>query len=373
MTFNWLDLLLLLGCIQSIILSLLLWQKKDNNRGAVNHLLALLAVSGLILFVRATFLPVMVKFIAELLVLADVVLFLFGPLLYFFTTHLLRCPPLSKKQYLAHYLPAIVHIFCISPLIGLRLTGVYEGISQIQLQWLFLILEGAGIISFGIYLFWSIQLLQRYSKAYLQTYDNGEIPYFLKIVFATLFLKWMFWILGMISLYTSIDLFYARGSYMIFWLFTSFFIYLITYYLLRYPSLLHLPTLTAIKSPLKPRTDSTSIAHQKNRLHEHMLKQKPFISPELSLEELAAQTQINKHQLSRLINQGFDKNFFDFINQYRILFFIKAFEQFPSRKKSFLQIAYQSGFNSKSTFNRAFRKEMGCSPSEYFKNKSTTS
>ena len=66
-------------------------------------------------------------------------------------------------------------------------------------------------------------------------------------------------------------------------------------------------------------------------------------------------------------NEGFDKNFYDFVNSYRVEAFKSQIEQNKHEHKTLLALAYEVGFNSKSSFNRSFNKLVGMSPSKYLK------
>lgn len=94
-----------------------------------------------------------------------------------------------------------------------------------------------------------------------------------------------------------------------------------------------------------------------------MESQKPYLEPNLSLQELAERLEIPLHHLSQIINQFEDQNFNDFVNKYRVEEFINNAVQHPHY--SFLAVAFDSGFNSKSTFNAVFRKHKGATPSEF--------
>jgi AraC-like DNA-binding protein len=72
------------------------------------------------------------------------------------------------------------------------------------------------------------------------------------------------------------------------------------------------------------------------------------------------------HVLSRVINDGFGKNFFDFINTYRIEEFKRRADDPHYKNFTLLGIAYEVGFNSKSAFNRSFKKITGQTPREHF-------
>jgi len=102
-------------------------------------------------------------------------------------------------------------------------------------------------------------------------------------------------------------------------------------------------------------------------LREHMKKTKPFTEPKLSLYDLASQMSVNTHYLSTVLNKVVGKNFYEFVNDYRISevknrIHKKEFETF-----TILTIALESGFNSKSSFNRIFKNGTGQTPSEFIR------
>jgi AraC-like DNA-binding protein len=103
----------------------------------------------------------------------------------------------------------------------------------------------------------------------------------------------------------------------------------------------------------------------KEKLSYLMLSEKLFLDDTLSLPKLADKIQISSHNLSYVLNEGFNENFFQFVNRYRIeeaktLLLSPKYQQL-----SMIGIAYESGFSSKTTFNTTFKKVTGISPSEY--------
>ena len=94
---------------------------------------------------------------------------------------------------------------------------------------------------------------------------------------------------------------------------------------------------------------------------------KPYLNPELRLSELAQHFNLNISHLSTLINLCFNQNFNDLINAYRIETFMQKINEGQLQNFTLTSIAYDSGFNSKTTFNRAFKKYAGVSPTDFLK------
>ena len=103
----------------------------------------------------------------------------------------------------------------------------------------------------------------------------------------------------------------------------------------------------------------------KNELEKVMSAENPFLNPKLTLSELARITGKNQRDLSRVINEHYKMNFYDFINSYRIQKFKELVEKEDHKNYTILYLAYESGFNSKATFNSAFKKITKLTPREY--------
>jgi AraC-like DNA-binding protein len=103
------------------------------------------------------------------------------------------------------------------------------------------------------------------------------------------------------------------------------------------------------------------------KLIEIMDKNKPFLDPEMNLKKLAKALNTTSAFLSKVINSNMEMNFNDFINKYRVETIKQKLKSEDSAHYSLLSIALDCGFNSKATFNRAFKKHTGIPPSTYFR------
>ena len=108
-----------------------------------------------------------------------------------------------------------------------------------------------------------------------------------------------------------------------------------------------------------------NILENKTKLEQFMNDEKPFLNPDLNLKELSKMLKISVPVLSETINSGFQKNFNDFINGYRVKAVQDMLKEGKQKQLSLLGIAHECGFNSKATFNRVFKKLTNSSPSEY--------
>lgn len=119
----------------------------------------------------------------------------------------------------------------------------------------------------------------------------------------------------------------------------------------------------AADEPRRQLLSDAEMERLRSRLLAVMSDERPYLDPSLTLTDLTRAVGVNSTVLSHLINKGFEKNFNDFINEYRI-------NEVKSRLRAtddetMLAIAFESGFNSKATFNRAFKKFTGRTPREY--------
>ena len=106
-----------------------------------------------------------------------------------------------------------------------------------------------------------------------------------------------------------------------------------------------------------------------DRLNQLLSEQQVYRTAELTLNQLAKMLEVPPYILSQLINQEYQQNFFNFINDFRIEYASQQIVQGKLNNITLAGLAYEAGFNSKSTFNRAFKKKMGCTPKEYGKAK----
>lgn len=104
-----------------------------------------------------------------------------------------------------------------------------------------------------------------------------------------------------------------------------------------------------------------------SKLRHYMNAEKPFLNPSLTIQEVSNAIQIPVRELSVLINHKLGQHFYDFVNVYRIESAMKILKDPAKSKLTVLEILYEVGFNSKSSFNTAFKKHTGKTPTVYRK------
>jgi AraC-like DNA-binding protein len=105
------------------------------------------------------------------------------------------------------------------------------------------------------------------------------------------------------------------------------------------------------------------------KLSTMMQEKKSYTDPELTLEKLSALLKTPRHHLSEVLNQYLHQTFYQYINDYRIREVLNLLDRCRQQQvtPNILSLAYDAGFNSKSSFNQYFKKTTGHTPTEYLK------
>ena len=120
----------------------------------------------------------------------------------------------------------------------------------------------------------------------------------------------------------------------------------------------------------KLKDDNTTALNEKSEVIKAKLQQaieveEVFTNPNLKIEQLAIQLEVSSKELSRFINETYQKNFSEYINHHRIEKVKKLLASPDDEKYTLVFIAEKSGFSSKSSFNATFKKITGCTPRQY--------
>lgn len=127
-------------------------------------------------------------------------------------------------------------------------------------------------------------------------------------------------------------------------------------------------------APIPPRRELSPEARRLlETLPEFMRSRKPYLDAELSLGDLAEAMDTSRNALSLAINVGFERTFYDYINDFRVREVIRLMADPERKNHKILALALDAGFNSKTSFNELFKKTTGQTPSAYRRSMATPS
>lgn len=211
-----------------------------------------------------------------------------------------------------------------------------------------------------------LKLVNNYHR---QLFDNfsevtGKKLYWLKNLIYFLFIFAGIWTLVMVG----IIIIGKRSSiFPLLWIVTCGILCWLAYFVILRRDVFAIPIFKNQSDTTEKQTLSDKTDEHYQKLLQLMQEEKLYHDAELSMDTLAEKTQLSNGYLSRIINQKEGKNFYDFVNSYRVAE-VKANLNHPDfAHYSILGIGLEAGFKSKSTFNAVFKKMTGMTPSAYKK------
>lgn len=368
MTFNITDIIFFLGISQGLFLSLSLYLIHNKNKPANRILSYLLLISTMMLFGRVIIFRIPVDWVWRFGILADTTLFLFGPLIYTYARRLVfnETPPFRLKW--VHFIPALLHLGYYFWALSFSVVQFNELYFSGKLNLMFFIVEAAGIISFMYYWVITFLIVQRYSKLEEKTLSfRQNILTYLWFLLGILGIFLLLWTISFLSAHFLLQpLKYINYTTM--WISTPFFIYIIGYFSFRQPDIFKIPLIPKTKQESE-RLKPEEIHKLQKRLHYFTIEERVFLKPDVTLQELANKMGTTPNNLSWLLNQVHQSTFYDYINKHRIEEFLSKIDKNLHSKQTLLALAMDSGFNSKSTFNRVFKSIIGTTPTQYIKSR----
>jgi len=367
MSFTFFDFVLFAGISQGIFLAISIRLLANRNKKANNILAITIGFAVLMLLGRILIFKLTGRWVQWLAVFVDTTIFLFGPFIYLYIKRLLFDEDKNTRLY-HHFILATAHLIYVIIIISF---SIYEKKALLDYPLLNLtgfIVETLGLLSLGTYTIKGYLIIRKHKNE-----SKYEISYDLKV---RQFLKTIIVVLALFTLLWCIS--YISGSffrvtipflnYISLWVSIPVFIYVVGFFNLKQPEIFKIPSLPTSKKE-KPRLKPEEIKQLQKRLHYFMFEEELFKVPELSLKSLAEKLNTSSNNVSWLLNQVHQQSFYDYINMLRIKEVIKSIDAGLHIKQTLLAIAYDAGFNSKSTFNKAFKNETSLTPSAYIKNK----
>jgi len=217
-----------------------------------------------------------------------------------------------------------------------------------------------------VYAFAAALEIYRYKQQLKQFYSSLSLqgPYWLLLLTLGFALNW-FWslvvhLLGQTVSFSIADSFGIFDNYITFVLVNALFVY----------SLLYAHQLLETKEKLKEKEVAAPAEISPDaiaRIRNTMEKQQLYLKQNLNIEDFARQVGIHFREVSSIINKEFNTNFFEFVNEYRVNRAKQMLVDPQYAEMTILDILLESGFNSKSSFHRFFKRYTGMSAAEFRK------
>jgi AraC-like DNA-binding protein len=349
-----------IGLIQAWFAALLVYRKP--NKGIADNLLLIwLVVIGfemLYSLLNANFLP----WLPDLIIIP----FSYGPFLYFYTKLLISKKPKLPRRIAIHSLP-IVAFTAISILWGSPIDiDAVHFFQKGSVTWLAAVNFTLFLATMLYYFLISLRLIFRHNQTI-----GDHFSYRSDAVRLTWLKTSALWILsGFAASALTFFLFFINDIFPfnpieLFHIGLLVFTFSISFYGIHQP---------VLYSYQKPKQGKETTVYTKGNTHnfgtvlyEHMVSAQPYLDNELTIQHLANQLNVTSQEISLYLNKELGINFFSFVNGFRIEEAKKRLVSKEFNSETLLGIAFDSGFNSKTSFNTLFKKETGMTPSEYKK------
>ncbi|MDT0650667.1 helix-turn-helix domain-containing protein [Autumnicola edwardsiae] len=307
----------------------------------------------------------------NLLIAKDLLAYLPMPVFYLYVLSVCYSDFKLKWKHLWHALPYLVANLVMIPRVYLSNTAqklelLVEYNSLYEIIFLHISLHLQAII----YLTAGFIVLGNARKIFLENYSSNTIAtykWLFQLLFFTSLLYAVALIKNILKYYGEDDVFNTAQTIVV-----LFVLGIVCWYVLkalRYPNLFSgVDSKIALAHNLADNDESGINKIYDNEIQQliyYMETEKPYFNPSLSIRNLADQMEMNSRELSILINQKLNQHFFDFINEYRIKEAMKILANPAKEQETVLEILYEVGFNSKSSFNTAFKKHTGKTPTEF--------
>lgn len=363
------SLMLLFGCVQSILLCAYFLSKSEyrNNR---NYLLCFLLLTFCVIsFDHSLRLSNLYKSFPGLIYISDGLWFLIAPTLFLIARLTVNSQYQFKLIDIIHVVPyVIMQIFYLklvfaSPEVKIRILQSYIEIQDYGLLTKLTIL--GMMLQILFYIYFGYKLLKRYEQKYMLKYSETQLDQLR--MFRSMFLFFLVYFafeftFSTVRNFTAFESQFLNNWSLVVW---TFFVYGLAYIILSRPKLF-LPYV-GDKKGLVEKLNSED-EEDLNAVIEFMHQHKPYKRADLTLPELAGEVGLPTNRLSYLINSKKDVNFYSFINRFRVLEAKRLFELGLDNTMSIMGIAQEAGFRSKSSFYKFFKKEFNQTPSQFMSN-----
>ena len=361
-------------CFQFLFVSLFLFQNKKG-KSISNKLLGIvflmLSIAVISIYIMAFGVKIKVP---QLLFLDDTFLLAYGPLLFIFTQSVIFKNYTFKRKDLLHFIPFFVLILVFILLLLFMDTASFDQTTLLMknqnIPIFFRIGELSVLLHILYYLYKSKTEIKKVLGKAMDYYssfnqDNFKLLQFILNCFIGLF--------SLALVHSFLPFVGIKNVLLItMLLIVLFMLYFINSVLLKMlnQSSNETGAMTQAKFSEKVKYAGSKLEAQdltlyKNKLAKYMMDTEKYLDSELNIVDLSKELNISSKLLSQVINEGYNCNFFDFVNNYRIDMAKSMFRNQTDTKLTISEVMYDSGFNSKSSFNTAFKKFTQKTPTQF--------
>ena len=368
--------ILAIGAIQSLFFSMILLTKEHHS---LSDKILRYWLLVLFLHIAANLIELMgyYEIYPHLIGSSSSLVFLYGPLLYFYAKTYVSDSFEFRKVYLLHLVPFLIYNLALIPFYIQSASyklHYYQEVLTNDSPLVAVVALITKTLSIPVYLIWTSILLRKHQKNIAQYFSNLE-----KIDLR--WLKYLVWSMGavtaiiLLSAVVKVQTNFANAFHTEQYIFSAatLWVFGLGYYGLRQtPIFTNAAQLDRLKrvtatTPKKSKLKPTDAERYKQSLFQYMDQQQPYLRSKLTLNQLADEVQMPTLVLSQLLNEALDQNFFHFINGYRVEEVKKRLQNPKYKNLTILGIALECGFSSKAAFNRIFKMHTGVTPSAYLK------
>ncbi|WP_439128787.1 helix-turn-helix domain-containing protein [Polaribacter sp.] len=291
------------------------------------------------------------------------------PVLYFYVLSVCYSNFKLKRKHLLHFIPFVIgNLVLVNRFYTKDATYISNLWQDFNAIWELKFIHFSIHLQFVVYIVLMFMVLNKYQAIYRQNFsDNASKTYEWLFQFTVVSaVVHSFVILKSILKYIDNDVSFPIAQIVVSVIGLSVVVWLV-FKALKHPDLFKsVDSETEIIEKNTPK-DSNIDKEKIENVISLMKTEKPYLNPSLSIRNLASELKMNSRELSVLINQHLNQHFFDFVNEYRIEE-AKSILKNPAKKEfTVLEVLYEVGFNSKSSFNTAFKKHTGTTPTQFRK------
>ena len=358
----------LLAAVQGILLTIVLLSRKQNHTAN-----KILAVATFIISIDLLFAVYYSKswymVYPHIMGISYPFPLLYGPLFYLYVKLVSKKTARFRRIDLLHFLPVvIVYVLCIP-------VFFYSGEQKIEFvnnmirgihPPMFTVFENIVPFQGMLYTFYTIKLVRDYDKKIKDEFSNIDFINLNWLKYIALVGLFIWTIVALLSFMRPLT---ARFDILI-QISLSILIYSIGYKGMKQPEIF-LNSSSEASDPVQSEKYKRSGLSDEladeigKKLKDFMASEKPYLDNDLTMQKLADRMNVSNHNLSEVINSKLNLSYYEFINNYRVEEFKNRIADPESERYNLISIAFDSGFQSKGTFNSIFKKFTGMTPSEY--------